>query len=691
MKLWIVVVVGPSESISLLPGGSRVSISAAVLLKHQLKYSWQWAHVHHAHDEDIARIMSPLNLTNNTDYRACVVPAFAVLDDALVPAWDGSADIVLPCFDSWTFRTGDDGDFPHLAAKLRVANLDALQRRAGKALGQASIRYQRRGPGQPEAADLPAYGALRLPAAVPPAPTPAWAADETEALTERIVTPDGRMVVTAPRYPAPFAAGTAPQGWTAELTRDPRCRAAAGLGVWNAIEWQDRISDAAARRVGDLAIARDRVANLAFGLTAAGSLWRQRVPTDPVDALAVLAPVLGRLPTASGTTALNEIAGRTATFTQALFSSAARRALRPGPARTVLAADGAARPGALLRAAAKCREAPPPPRVDHDRLNKAVAGLSDDLLGQLRAAQTVESGLGIDRILGRYETVTPWRAPCHEVDVAQLGEVVSAAVDPTGTPIIIEQVLSTLKGVDGIGPIEIEPELDLPLWSFLSNRSPDWMLPGAGDLDMHEVVALGTNPAFVEALLVGANHQVLGELRWRNIPVRTGWSPLRKFWQRKSGDCDINPIRQWSLTDPLGAPAHAKAIPNDEAVVLFRTTLFHRYPATVVYLYRDISGIWTYPNDNEALDPKYRKYPTFTGSIGSDIVFFGFGVAPADVADYWVVLEEPPAGYRFFHPAQVVDKVPSSTWGAYPAAEFGKYTFALPTRLLLAPLLKEMP
>ncbi len=693
VRPWIVVVAGPSEGMTLMGDGSRASISAEVLKKHPLKNSWQWAHLHVAHGEPIARIMSPYRLADETDYRVCVVPAFAVRDGALVGAWNGLEDAVLPCFDSWTFRTGEDGDFPHLAAKLRVADLDALQRRAGKALGQASIRYRRRGSGQPEATDLPAYGALRLPGAVPSAPTPAWVGDEAEALTERIVSPDGRLVLTAPRYPAPFVA-SATEGWTAELTRDPRYRAAAGLGAWNAIEWQNRISEAAARRVGDLAIARDRVAHLALGLIAAGSLWRRRVPVDPVDALAVLAPVLGRLPATGGTTALDEISGRTSMFTRALFSSAARRAMRPGPARTVLAADGAADPGALLRAAAKCGETPTPPHSDPRQLHDAVAGMSDDLRGQLRGAGSLERGLGIDRIVGRYETVTQWQRPCRGVEVARLGEIIADAVDPTRNPIVIERVLGTLEGVDGIGPVEIEPELDLPLWSFLAKRSPDWMLPGAGDLDMHEVVALGTNPAFVDAYLVGVNHQVLGELRWRNIPVRSGWSPLRKFWQRKSGDCDVDPIRHWSQTDPLGALSHSEANPNEEAVILFRTTLFRRYPNTVVYLYRDDdAGDWNHPDPDTALDPSRREYPTFTGSIGRDIAFFGFAVAPTAVANYWVVLEEPPAGYRFFHPSDRIDKdaVPSKTYSKYPAADFARYTFALPVRLLLAPLLETAP
>ena len=139
------------------------------------------------------------------------------------------------------------------------------------------------------------------------------------------------------------------------------------------------------------------------------------------------------------------------------------------------------------------------------------------------------------------------------VDLVGLATVVAAAIDPTvARPPAVRRVLSTLPGITHIGPVEIEPELDLPLWSFLSSHAPDWMLPGAGDLVDGDVVALSTNPVFVESLLVGANHQATAELRWRNIPLVTRWSPLRKFWERKANDVDILPIKAWPDVAPLG-------------------------------------------------------------------------------------------------------------------------------------------
>ena len=123
------------------------------------------------------------------------------------------------------------------------------------------------------------------------------------------------------------------------------------------------------------------------------------------------------------------------------------------------------------------------------------------------------------------------------------------------------------------------------------------MLPGAGDLMDGDVVGLSTNPVFVESLLVGANHQATAELRWRNIPLVTRWSPLRKFWQRKANDVDILPIKSWPDAAPLGNAALVPPGRSAEAVVAFRTSLFRRYPATVVYLY-PAARHWSPPDPN---------------------------------------------------------------------------------------------
>lgn len=689
LRPWFVLVVGVPTDLAPTSDGRRVRIGVATQEEHLLDLSWRWAHVHADAGAVIARILSPVALRCDQVYRACLVPAFRVdRDGSLHDAWSGSQPVTVPCFDHWTFRTGVAGDFPDIAKRLHRADLDALAERAGKPLGQARIRYRRRGTGAPDEVELPTFGALRRPDAEAADAAPSWVSAEVRALTDRVVSPDGRPVITAARYPAAFTSDTTGR-WVEQLTDDPRHRGAAGLGAWAAIEWQEKIAAAAAVRAGDLAIAAGRIADLAFGLAAARSLWRRRVPTDPVAALAVLAPVLGRLPTSTmNLSVLHAVTGPDSPLPRALFSSAARRVLRPGPARTVLASPGACDPAAVLAAAGECRDGPRPPiRFDSTAVDQALGSgsLTNSTRERVRRMLRFDDGLGIGRLADTAERL-PER-PCRTVATGLLGEKVALAVDPTrARPPVVDRVLATLPGIDSIGPVEIEPEIDLPLWSFLCERSPDWMLPGAGDLAMDEVVALSTNPEFVNALLAGANHQTQAELRWRNLPIRTGWSPMRKFWQRASSGYDIHPIRSWPAASPLGSPAQVAGAQGAEAVVLLRTTLFRRYPATVVYLFatKAVGDKWAPPDPSDPLTA--RVEPVFRGAISDELVFFGFSIPPRDLADYWLVLEEPPSGFRFYH---ATDDDAEPVAGDDTAARFGERTFALPVRVLIGPLLEE--
>jgi hypothetical protein len=428
---------------------------------------------------------------------------------------------------------------------------------------------------------------------------------------------------------------------------------------------------------------------------------------------------------------LDHIAGRTPDLTRALLSSAARRALRPGPARTALTKGGVAPFGEVLVAANVCTEHPDPaeirraggrPAREIERLVRDAAGddtLADEILkflgrapsaGRLAAAlralapgpdgkpdpAAIRRLLHTSRFPQADSSFLEWpgwmkehapREPCNPVDLGKLAAVVSAAIDPTvARPPAVDRVLSTLPGITHIGPVEIEPELDLPLWSFISDRAQDWMLPGAGDMIDGDVVALSTNPVFVEALLVGANYQATAELRWRNVPLVTRWSPLRKFWQRAASEFDILPIKSWLPSTPLGDTALVPEGRTAEAVVAFRTSLFRRYPATVVYLYPAAPN-WAPPPDAAKLSDNWSQ-PTFVGTIGDDVTFFGFKLPPDALLNHWIVLEEPPAGYRFYQSPQQQEpgEIPPVLDPNASSSAFAYRHFAVPIRVLIGPL-----
>jgi hypothetical protein len=251
------------------------------------------------------------------------------------------------------------------------------------------------------------------------------------------------------------------------------------------------------------------------------------------------------------------------------------------------------------------------------------------------------------------------------LDIDRAGTQIATAFDPTPTrPPLVDRVLDGITDTfatveaDPTALVELAPDLDLPAWRFLRDNQAEWLLPGAGTLDEDTVLALTTNPAFVDAFLLGLNAQVVAELRFRNYPLIAGWTPVRTFWDRanpatQGTDDDIVDVSAWPADSTFGAPNHqTPSAASADLVVLFNTPLFREYPGTLVYLVpapRNTAGVldWNIPPDFDL-----RQYPTFMGRISPDQTFFGFDLDPALGAERWVVLEETVNGRRFFNAAQ---------------------------------------
>jgi hypothetical protein len=222
-----------------------------------------------------------------------------------------------------------------------------------------------------------------------------------------------------------------------------------------------------------------------------------------------------------------------------------------------------------------------------------------------------------------------------------------------------------------------EPELDLPLAAVLKELAPQWLLPGRGLLPDHRIVALASNPRFVESALVGANQRTLAELRWRNVRIRSGWSPLRWFWPRPEGP-DITPLRAW--VGALGHSSHRP--PGDIAallVVAIRSPILRRYPGSAVYLLNstvDVNALVT-ANQTPPTGPDQRFLPLFKGALEPDLHYIGFGITPQAAAGFHLVLEEPPAEPRFRLESPFVKGTPDdAAWTAKRDAATGGAAYA---------------
>jgi hypothetical protein len=319
-----------------------------------------------------------------------------------------------------------------------------------------------------------------------------------------------------------------------------------------------------------------------------------------------------------------------------------------------------------------------------DQLSKALDTLrADHLPGPGTAADLLQ--------LGSTLVTRPASRPSSPIDADTAATSIAAAIDPTTEqPFIAARVLSTISGLDDqpLTPPELSPDLDLPAWQFLRDNASDWLLPGADGLDQDAVVAVQTNPAFVDAFLVGLNTQALGELRFRNIPIVTAATPMRQFWSRVSADGtgyddDILGVAGWPAGSELGSTAHqpAAVAASADLVVVMRTPLFRRYPRTLVYL---VPAVITGGDPDWAADPDttQRLLPIFQGTISTDITFFGFDLDPGLAAKHWVVLEEPPHGVRFYNTGPT-PAAGAAMAAATDGASFASAAFADPLRVLI--------
>lgn len=283
----------------------------------------------------------------------------------------------------------------------------------------------------------------------------------------------------------------------------------------------------------------------------------------------------------------------------------------------------------------------------------------------------------------------PSHSPCLPVALDRLADAVDDAFNPAlSTASARQRVLSSVHGVGSdrfAAPVEACPQLDRPVWSDLADVCPDWLLPGVGQLPQNSIIALAANPAFIDALLIGYNTQLLAEARWRNLPLRTGCTPLRRFWDRadRRGTPldDILAIPAWPNVSDLGDPRHRpEAAGGGDLVVVLRSELLQRYPHTVLSLV-SAEHDGRVDHDRDPAPDALVLFPGFQGRIGTDVTFVGFaGLAASEVGRYWLSLEEPPPGYHFRNlAASPPPRITATTDGA----AFASAAFAAPLRVLV--------
>ncbi|RPJ02710.1 MAG: hypothetical protein EHM39_01280 [Chloroflexi bacterium] len=236
------------------------------------------------------------------------------------------------------------------------------------------------------------------------------------------------------------------------------------------------------------------------------------------------------------------------------------------------------------------------------------------------------------------------------------------------------------------------PEFDTPMYKPLVDLSSELFLPNIQLIEQNTITLLKTNQKFIEAYMVGLNHEFARELLWREYPTDQRGSYFRQFWdvssffdpdeddQEKLREKlrDIPPLHRWGRASTLGQHDHRETdgAVEEEVVLVIRGELLKKYPTAVIYAHR---AKWQTKDDGsidntqerqfmeaEDLPPNQQgnplkhliKTPLYEAKIAPDIYFFGFdltvdeaqgdpGTEPDDDPGWFFVIKERPGEPRF--------------------------------------------
>jgi hypothetical protein len=225
------------------------------------------------------------------------------------------------------------------------------------------------------------------------------------------------------------------------------------------------------------------------------------------------------------------------------------------------------------------------------------------------------------------------------------------------------------------------PVFTQPMYRPMLDISSELLVPNLDLIPNNTVSLMETNQRFIEAYMMGLNHEMGCELLWREFPTDQRGSYFRQFWdvgdvinrdatkspaQIEEELLDITKLHTWEVTSNLGEHGN-RPLPSggaaDESrlVLVVRGDLLKKYPTVVIYAQRAKWNRDEQGRDIRELDDgdpaETIKNPIFKAEINPDIRFLGFdltqkvakGVPDPQAADpgWFFVLQERPGEPRF--------------------------------------------
>lgn len=667
-------------------------------------------------------------------------------------AWNNStpAGTEFPVYHQWYFKTGLSGDFETLARLLKPRILSPE-------VGQRAVDLQRSNNPQLEAVIPPAPTlALRGIAQPLEAPEESWnladANPYSQALRAIINKPTDLLeqtgsadpIIAPPIYGRWHAArdrveavsGDAPD-WLQEANLDPRYRIYAGAGVETVRRNQEEYMNIAWQQIGEVMEANRKLLQLQVSRVANRALYnRHLTPLNNELLLNLSAPAHQRMVNLPRQLTVYNMVHNSRIPVTAI-SGAFRRMTRAGSTLVsgVQAVSGSVSTTQILSqlntgaVQIAVPYQPPQGQFTYDiwqpqeltetftlelpqnagfQISNPGMILSEPYPGTIspQVQDLVTSIAGFHHILEQLPDYTFAQNPA--LSMPNVREILLTRTEPFTNALEIANNYVRRFDVSGqplqlinTNQIMAAPRIKIPMYEELARLSPDWIMPGLGDIEMNSINALKISQKYLEAYMLGLNDEMARELLWRGYPTDQRGTCFSFFWgytdslsalavthaeeqiYNLEGYRDIEDIHKWRttpqlITSPLKALGsnNARSAGTALLVLTIRGELLRKYPGTVIYLQQAAFESLSQPR--QAV-PGTELYPVFTGKIEPDIFLIGFsvdkdtirgtGFGPEHDPGYFLVFQERSTEIRFgadetSHPASSdIDKWDDLSWG----------------------------
>ena len=193
------------------------------------------------------------------------------------------------------------------------------------------------------------------------------------------------------------------------------------------------------------------------------------------------------------------------------------------------------------------------------------------------------------------------------------------------------------------------PEFDIPMYEPLLQADTDGFVPNIHLVEPNSVTLLETNQKFIEAYMVGINHEFARELLWREYPTDQRGSYFRQFWDVRKKIAaatdkeaarekfkDIRPLHRWPIDNDLGDNDNREqgTEPEQELVLVIRGELLKKYPNAIISAqparWQLTGGVPDKSKERELDGGVGPILPLYEARVAPDIYFFGFDLTAVE-------------------------------------------------------------